>query len=65
MNNWITTDPLPRPSNATKVNAYTSLLARAQECRRIRGHLPTLLAVDFYRRGDLFGVVDALNGVGR
>ncbi|MDX6714172.1 MAG: hypothetical protein QOH30_730, partial [Baekduia sp.] len=63
MNNWITTDPLPRPSNATKVNAYTSLLARAQVCRRIRGHLPTLLAVDFYRRGDLFGVVDALNGV--
>jgi hypothetical protein len=65
MNNWITTDPLPRPSNAAKVNAYTSLLARARECRRLRGHLPTLLAVDFYRRGDLFGVADTLNGVAR
>jgi hypothetical protein len=24
-----------------------------------------LVAVDFFRRGDLLGVVDALNGVGR
>jgi hypothetical protein len=25
--------------------------------------LPNLLAVDFHRRGDAFGVVDTLNGV--
>ena len=63
VNHWITTDPLPRPSNAEKVNAYGPLLRRLRECRRVRHHIPTLVAVDFYRRGDVFGAVDALNGV--
>jgi hypothetical protein len=65
VNHWITTDPLPLPSNAAKVNAYDPLLARMRECRRIRRHFPNLVAVDFYRQGDLFGVVDTLNGVGQ
>jgi hypothetical protein len=38
-------------------------LAVARDCRRIRHRLPNLLAVDFHRRGDAFGVVDTLNGV--
>jgi hypothetical protein len=63
VNHWITTDPAPLPSNAERVNAYDPLLERTRECKRLRGHLPNLVAVDFYRRGDLFGVVDALNGV--
>jgi hypothetical protein len=63
VNNWVTTDPLPRPSNAQKVNAYATLLARAKACRRLRGHLPNLIAVDFYRRGALLHVVNTLNGV--
>ena len=63
VNHWITTDPVPRPSNAAAVNAREPLLRRAQGCARIRHHVPNLLAVDFYRRGDLFGVVDTLNGV--
>ena len=63
MNHWVTTDPAPRPSNAQAVNAREPLLRRAQGCERIRDHVPNLLAVDFYRRGDLFGVVDTLNGV--
>jgi hypothetical protein len=63
VNHWITTDPLPRPSNAEKVNAYAPLLHRLQECKRIRGHMPNLVAVDFYRRGDLMRAVDAINGV--
>jgi hypothetical protein len=63
LNHWITTDPVPLPSNATKVNDYSPLLRRTRECRRIRKHLPNLVAVDFYRRGDLFRVVDTLNGV--
>ena len=46
------------------MNAYDPLLKRARECQRIRHHLPNLVAVDFYRRGDLFRVVDTLNGVG-
>jgi hypothetical protein len=64
VNHWITTDPLPLPSNAAKVNAYDPLLARMRECRRLRHHFPNLVAVDFYRQGDLFRVVDTLNRVG-
>jgi hypothetical protein len=64
VNHWITTDPVPLPSNAAKVNAYDPLLARMRECRRVRRHFPNLVAVDFYREGDLFRVVDTLNGVG-
>ncbi|WP_028058096.1 PI-PLC domain-containing protein [Candidatus Solirubrobacter pratensis] len=61
INHWVSTDPIPRPSDAAKVNAYAPLLARAQECERLRHHLPNLLAVNFYKRGDLFRVVDTLN----
>ena len=63
VNHWITTDPVPLPSNASKVNAYDKLLARVKECRKIRHHLPNLVAVNFYREGDVFGVVDTLNGI--
>jgi hypothetical protein len=63
LNHWITTDPLPLPSQAEIVNAYEPLLARARECQRLRRHFPNLIAVDFYARGDVFRVVDTLNGV--
>ena len=63
VNHWISTDPVPQPSDATKVNAYAPLLARMRECQRLRRHMPNLVAVNFYRRGDVFGVVDALNGI--
>jgi hypothetical protein len=62
INHWVSTDPNPKPSDADKVNAYEPLLARARACERIRHHLPNLLAVNFYKRGDLFRVVDTLNG---
>ena len=32
---------------------------------RLRDHVPNLLAVNFYREGELFRVVDTLNGVRR
>jgi hypothetical protein len=64
LNNWVDTTPLPRASLAEVVNAHAALLRRAQECRRIRDRLPNLVAVDFYRRGDVLGVVRALNGLG-
>lgn len=63
MNHWISTDPVPKPSDAAKVNAYKPLLARARECRRVRHHLPNLVAVNFYLEGDAFDVVDTLNGL--
>ena len=65
LNHWITTDPLPLPSQADKVNAYDPLLKRARDCQRIRKHLPNLVAVNFYLRGDVFRVVDTLNGLTR
>jgi hypothetical protein len=63
VNHWITTAPVPRPSDATKVNAYGPLLRRTQECMRVRHHIPNLVAVNFYRRGALMRVVDTLNGI--
>jgi hypothetical protein len=65
LNNWIDTTPAPRPSNAVKVNDYDTLLRRARECQKERGLLPNVIAVDFYETGDVFGVADTLNGVGR
>ncbi len=61
MNHWVGTDPLPKPSNARKVNAPAVLVARARECERVRGKLPNLLAVDFYGEGDVFAAARELN----
>ncbi len=63
INNWVDTTPTPRASIAAEVNARSALLPRAQTCQRIRHRLPNLIAVDFYKRGDLLGVVRALNGL--
>jgi hypothetical protein len=63
LNHWIETPPNPRPSNAVLVNAHDFLLARARECEHERAHLPNLVAVDFYRTGDLMRVVRQLNGL--
>jgi hypothetical protein len=52
-----------RGSIAEVVNEHSALLQRAQTCERIRHRLPNLIAVDFYKRGDVLGVVRALNGV--
>jgi hypothetical protein len=64
MNNWIESS-IPNPSDAEKVNAYRFLLARAQRCEEARGKIPSVVAVDFSERGDLFGVVNTLNGLPR
>ena len=63
VNHWITTDPVPRPADADKVNAYDPLLARLRACERQREHIPNLVAVNFYRHGELMRAVDTLNGV--
>jgi hypothetical protein len=61
INNWIDTTPDPKPSNAVIVNAYDALLARARRCQAERGLKPTVVAVDFYRTGDVMKVVGELN----
>lgn len=63
LNHWITNDPVPLPSVAAQVNAYEPLLGRARACQKQRHRLPNIVAVNFYRRGDLMKVVDSLNGV--
>lgn len=63
INHWIDSSPAPKPSNAEIVNAYDFLLNRARQCQEERKHLPNLIAVDFYRTGDLLKVVNTLNGI--
>ena len=65
LNHWITNDPIPLPSRAAQVNAYEPLLGRARACERERGMVPNILAVNFYRRGDVFRVARTLNGLDR
>ncbi len=63
VNHWVSTDPVPKPSDAAKVNAVKPLLDRLRECERIRDHMPNLVAVNFYEQGNVFKAVDKLNGV--
>ncbi|HET6548054.1 MAG TPA: hypothetical protein VFG79_06360 [Solirubrobacter sp.] len=61
VNHWVDTSPAPRPSIADEVNARGFLGRRLARCERERGMLPNIVAVDFYRRGDVFAAVAALN----
>lgn len=64
VNHWVNSAiDLPSEANATEVNAFAVLHARAAECMLSAGDLPNFVAVDYYEQGDLFAVVDALNGV--
>jgi hypothetical protein len=63
MNHWIETTPAPKPSNAELVNTREALVSRARECRRVRGRLPNILAVDFAGIGDVVGAAAVLNGL--
>jgi hypothetical protein len=65
LNHWIQTTPAPKLSNAVLVNAFDVLMPRARQFVRERGHIPNIVAVDFYGTGDVFAVVDSLNGIGR
>jgi hypothetical protein len=50
-------------SNARTINAYRVLAPYAEQCRQERDMIPNFVAVNFYDQGDLFRVVDELNGV--
>lgn len=64
LNHWIAR-LTPLPSDAEVLNAYDFLLARARQCESERGRFMNLVAVNFYEVGDVFRVVDTLNGVGK
>ncbi len=61
VNHWL--GPLPNPDAAATVNVAEVLEARALECVEEWGRPVNFLGVDFYERGDLFAVVDRLNGI--
>lgn len=61
VNHWIS-DKRATVTNAEAVNARDVLLPRVERCQQERGMLPNFVAVDYYDRGDLLGVVDTLNG---
>lgn len=64
LNHWVNSElDLPSQEGAMQVNAYDVLHGRAVECMQAAGDLPNYVAVDFWEQGDLFAVVDALNGV--
>ena len=62
VNHWIE-DITPTPEDAELLNARDVLLTRLRDCAAERGQTPNLVAVNFYRSGDLLAVIDAINGV--
>ncbi len=62
LNHWIARRA-PDRVDAARINAYDFLLSRALTCAEERGQMPNFIAVDFYGIGDLFRVVDTLNGL--
>ena len=60
VNHWISRFP-PSPRDAETPNSFDVLYGRARQCEAERGHLPNMIAVNFYETGDLFAVVEALN----
>ncbi len=61
--NHFLTQTTPGPDLAEMVNHNPLLSDRVDECMTASGRLPNFVTVDFYDIGDLFAVVDALNGV--
>jgi hypothetical protein len=50
-------------SDARLINAYGEFWPYVSRCRTERHRLPNFVAVNYYEQGDLFRVVDRLNGV--
>lgn len=63
LNHFLTTAVGGDPDLAAMVNYDPLFIERARQCEEERNALPNFVAVDFYDIGDLFAVVDALNGL--
>lgn len=63
INYWLTNDYRSLVTDARAINSYGVLSPFVARCRQQRGTLPNYVAVNFYNEGDLFRVVDELNGV--
>lgn len=60
MNHFLGTVP-PRPSEAVAVNSRSALLEQVEHCRKLRDRTANLLAVDFWKVGDVVGTTRELN----
>lgn len=56
-------NPLSTPKLSLEANSNPFFLQRAQQCQKEAGRIPNFITVDFYRQGDVFKAVDALNQV--
>lgn len=64
MNHWMLgSAAIPLKSIAEVVNRKSVLVNRARACEKVRGKLPTILAVDFFGTGDVTGAARELNGL--
>ena len=64
MNHWMLASAVtPLKSVAEVVNRKSVLVNRARACEKVRGKLPTILAVDFFGTGDVTGAARELNGL--
>jgi hypothetical protein len=61
--NHFLTNFIGSPAAADMVNHNPLFIDRAEQCRTESGRLPNFVTVDFYDIGDLFDVVDSLNGL--
>lgn len=61
INHWLS-NYLTRVTDSAAVNSTGVLGERVDQCR-VQRRFPNFVAVNFYDLGDLFGVVDRLNGV--
>ncbi|HBQ12188.1 MAG TPA: hypothetical protein DEF51_13890 [Myxococcales bacterium] len=61
--NHFLTAPVAMRSLAEQVNHDPFFTERVERCVAERGQAPNFVTVDFYEIGDLFSVVDALNGL--
>lgn len=61
--NHFLTRSVGTPLLADMVNHDPFFLERAFACQAFQGRIPNFVTVDYYRIGDLFHVVDALNGL--
>lgn len=62
INNWLSSFS-SLITDARKVNAFGQLWPYVERCRQERGQIPNFVAVNWYDQGDVFQVVDGLNGV--
>ena len=62
VNHWLT-GGAPDPVAADAVNARDFLVERLERCKRERGQVPNLVAVDFYDRGDVKEAIAHINDV--